>query len=192
MPTNRLLVKEEIATYAGMLLDAAFAEGGQERVLDVRDQLETVLSLYRGNTDLREALTDSAYSPEQRGRLAANVFEGIDPLVNSVITVMAERNNLGELSQVVSAFYETSEEKLGVCVVDVTTVVALDDELRSVITEKLSKDLGKKVVLREHIDTSILGGIIMSTHGKRIDASIASQLEHTRNVLTESNDGGEC
>ena len=147
MPTNRLLVKEEIATYAGMLLDAAFSEGGQERVLDVRDQLETVLSLYRGNTDLREALTDPAY-PEQRGRLAANVFEGIDPLVNSVITVMAERNNLGELSQVVSAFYETSEEKLGVCVVDVTTVVALDDELRSVITEKLSKDLGKKVVLR--------------------------------------------
>ena len=191
MPTNRLLVKEEIATYAGMLLDAAFSEGGQERVLDVRDQLETVFSLYRGNTDLREALTDPAYSPEQRGRLAANVFEGIDPLVNSVITVMAERNNLGELSQVVSAFYETSEEKLGVCVV-VTTVVALDDELRSVITEKLSKDLGKKVVLREHIDTSILGGIIMSTHGKRIDASIASQLEHTRNVLTESNDGGEC
>ena len=192
MPTNRLLVKEEIATYAGMLLDAAFSEGGQERVLDVRDQLETVFSLYRGNTDLREALTDPAYSPEQRGRLAANVFEGIDPLVNSVITVMAERNNLGELSQVVSAFYETSEEKLGVCVVDVTTVVALDDELRSVITEKLSKDLGKKVVLREHIDTSILGGIIMSTHGKRIDASVASQLEHTRNVLTESNDGGEC
>ena len=58
MPTNRLLVKEEIATYAGMLLDAAFSEGGQERVLDVRDQLETVFSLYRGNTDLREALTD--------------------------------------------------------------------------------------------------------------------------------------
>ena len=73
-------------------------------MLDVRDQLETVFSLYRGNTDLREALTDPAYSPEQRGRLAANVFEGIDPLVNSVITVMAERNNLGELLQVVSAF----------------------------------------------------------------------------------------
>ena len=79
MPTNRLLVKEEIATYAGMLLDAAFSEGGQERVLDVRDQLETVLSLYRGNTDLREALTDPAYSPEQRGPTATNEVEEIEP-----------------------------------------------------------------------------------------------------------------
>ncbi|MDO5358429.1 ATP synthase F1 subunit delta [Slackia faecicanis] len=192
MPTNRLLAKEEVATYVNLLLEAAMNEGGQERVFDVRDQLETVLRIYRGNADLRDALVNPAYSPEQRGRLAANVFEGVDPLVNSVIAVMAERGNLGKLSAVVSSFNETSEEKLGVCVVDVTTVVSLDDELRTVITDKLSKDLGKNVVLREHIDKSILGGIIMSTHGKRIDASVASQLERTRNVLTESNDGGEC
>ena len=192
MPTNRLLAKEEVATYVNLLLEAAMNEGGQERVFDVRDQLETVLRIYRGNADLRDALVNPSYSPEQRGRLAANVFEGVDPLVNSVIAVMAERGNLGKLSAVVSSFNETSEEKLGVCVVDVTTVVSLDDELRTVITDKLSKDLGKNVVLREHIDKSILGGIIMSTHGKRIDASVASQLERTRNVLTESNDGGEC
>lgn len=192
MPTNRLLVKEEVATYVRMLLEAAMNEGGQERVLEVRDQLEAVLGLYRGNADLRDALADPAYSPEQRGRLAATVFEGVDPLVNSVIAVMAERGDLGRLSAVASSYEEASEEKLGVCVVDVTTAVALDDELRTAITEKLSKDLGKSVVLREHLDASILGGIIMSTHGKRIDASVASQLEHTRNVLTESNDGGEC
>ena len=192
MPTNRLLVKEEVATYSGMLLDAAFTAGGQDRVLEVRGQLEQVLAIYRGNADLRDALSNPALSAEQRHQLAENVFEGVDPLIRSVLAVMAERENLGQLSQVVNAYRDASEEKLGVCVVDVTTVVELDDELRKVITEKLSKDLGKNVVLREHIDKSILGGIIMSTHGKRIDASVASQLERTRNVLTETNDGGEC
>lgn len=185
MPTNRLLAKEEVATYAGVLLNSALEEGGRDRVLDVRDQLEQVLAIYRGNADLREALSNPAFLPEQRHELAANVFEGIDPLAVSVLAVMAERDNFGMLSQVVSAYRDASEEKLGVCVVDVTTVVALDDELRSAIAEKLSKDLGKDVVLREHIDASILGGIIMSTHGKRIDASVASQLKHVRNVLTE-------
>ena len=192
MPTNRLLIKEEVATYSGMLLEAAFKEGGQERVLEVRDQLEQVLAAYRGNADLREALSNPALSAEQRHQLAEGVFEGADSLVRSVLAVMAERENLGQLSQVVNAYYDASEEKLGVRIVDVTTVVELDDELRKVITEKLSKDLGTKVVLREHIDKSILGGIIMTTHGKRIDASVASQLECTRNVLTETNDGGEC
>ena len=192
MPTNRLLVKEEVATYAGMLLDAAYNAGGQERVLEVRDQLEQVLSIYRGNADLRDALANPALLPEQRHQLAEGVFEGVDPLIRSVIAVMAERENLGQLSQVVSTYRDASEEKLGVCVVDVTTVVDLDDELRKVIIEKLSQDLGKNVVLREHIDKSILGGIIMSTNGKRIDASVASQLDHARNVLKTTTDGGEC
>ena len=151
-----------------------------------------MLRTYRGNSDLREALGNPAYSPEQRHTLAVNVFDGIDPLAVSVIAVMAERGDLDKLSSTVNAYREAAEAKLGVAIVEVTTVVALDDHLRQVITEKLSADLGKKVVLREHIDPAILGGIIMSTNGKRIDASVASELEHARAVLKEENDGGEC
>ena len=70
--------------------------------------------------------------------------------------------------------------------------VALDDNLRTLITRKAEADLGKKIVLRERIDKSILGGIIMSANGKRIDASIISQINHARQVLKDSSDGGEC
>ena len=171
MPHNRLLVKEEIATYAETLFSAASAEG-QERVLAVRDQLEQVVFLYRGNADLRDAFDEIAYTAEQRRTIAQGVFEGFDPLLASVLSVMAERQDFSELSQ--------------------TTVVELDDELRTLISEKVAADLGKSVVLREHVDPSILGGIIMSTQGKRIDASIVSKLEQARTVLSESNDGGEC
>ena len=72
------------------------------------------------------------------------------------------------------------------------TAVELDDHLREVITKKAEADLGTNVVLREHIDKSLLGGILMSANGKRIDASVLSQLESARNVLKLSTDGGEC
>jgi len=36
-----------------------------------------------------------------------------------------------------------------------------------------------------------MGGIVMSAHGKRIDASIQSQLEQARVVLSTVS-GGEC
>ena len=77
-------------------------------------------------------------------------------------------------------------------VVDTTTVVALTDELREIIKKKLSADFkGKNIVLREHVDPSILGGIIMSAHGNRVDASIATQLENARRVLSTVPNGGE-
>jgi len=71
-------------------------------------------------------------------------------------------------------------------VVDVTTAVALDDHLREIITKKASTELGKNVVLNEHVDKSMLGGIIMSTKDERIDASLLSQIENARNVLKDT------
>ena len=76
--------------------------------------------------------------------------------------------------------------------VDVTTAVPLDDGLRQLITEKAEADLGRRAVLRERIDASILGGIIMDVDGNYIDASMISQLNRARNDLKDTTDGGEC
>ena len=45
--------------------------------------------------------------------------------------------------------------------------------------------LGKKVVLHEHVDKSIIGGIIMSTKDERIDASLLTRVERTREALKQ-------
>lgn len=192
MPINRHLVKENVATYASVLLDAAYEVGGQDVVLEVRDQIEGILRAMRSNMDLSDALEDSSYTPEQRAELARNVFSDCNSVLVEVLAVMAERRDIALLSRVWVSYGEQLERKLNVTVVDVTTVVELDDALREVIVRKAESDLGTNVVLREHIDASLLGGILMSANGKRIDASVLSQLESARNVLKLSTDGGEC
>ena len=189
MPTNRLIVKEEVAVYAAVLFDGAFEAGGQEAVLEVRDQMVRVAGAMRTNMELSVALSDPGYTPEQRGELARNVF---NPVLLDVLAVLAERGDAALLPRVLENYAEQLQSKLNLCVVDVTTAVPLDDALRRIITEKAEADLDTNVVLRESVDKSILGGIIMSTNGKRIDASVASPLDHARNVLKTTTDGGEC
>lgn len=192
MPINRHLAKEIVATYARVLLDSAYEAGGQKDVLEVRDQAELVLSVLRSNMDLSSALSDSTYTSEQRAELARGVFAECNPVFASVLAVMAERGDISLLSRVMDSFGEQLERKLNVAVVDVTTVVELDEHLREVIAKKAEADLGTGVVLREHIDLALLGGILMSVGGKRIDASVATQLENARIVLKQTTDGGEC
>ena len=192
MPTNRQILKEKVATYASVLLVGAYEAGAQDAVLEVRDQAERILRIARSNMDLSDALEDSSYTPEQRGQLVRNLFASSNPVLVDVLAVMAEREDFALLSRVWASYGEQLERKLNVTVVDVTTVVELDDHLREVITKKAEADLGTNVVLREHIDKSLLGGILMSANGKRIDASVLSQLESARNVLKLSTDGGEC
>ncbi|BAK45191.1 ATP synthase F1 subunit delta [Eggerthella sp. YY7918] len=192
MPTNRHVLREKVATYASALLDGAYEAGAQDAVLEVRDQVENIMRISRSNMDLAEALEDSAYTPEQRGSMARNVFAQCHPVLVDVLAVMAERGDFALLSRVWASYGEQLERKLNVTVVDVTTVVELDDHLREIIVKKTQADLGTNVVLREHVDKSLIGGILMSANGKRIDASVLSQLESARNVLKLSTDGGEC
>ncbi len=192
MPINRLVVKEEIATYAGVLFDAASDRGGLEAVLEVRSQMEAVIGAMRADMGLASTLSDPDAADDVRYELAKGAFGACEPELGEVLAVMAQRRDLDLLPRVLEALNGLMAEKLGTVVVDVTTVVPLDDELRRIIKEKTEADLGVNVVLREHIDKAILGGIIMSTGEKRIDASIISQLNHARNVLKETTDGGEC
>jgi F-type H+-transporting ATPase subunit delta len=192
MPTNRHVQKETVAAYATVMFDAAMQEGGQDTVLEVRDQTERIIRIMRSNMDLSSSLQDSSYTPEQRASLAKGTFADVNPVLANTLAVMAERGDVALLSRVWESYGEQIERKLNVTVVDVTTVVPLDDHLREVITKKAEADLGTKVVLRESIDKSLIGGILMSAKGKRIDASVATQLESARNVLKDSTDGGEC
>lgn len=191
MATNRLVVKEEIAVYASVLFDAA-NEGGQADVLAVREQMGEIIRVMRADLDLAMALSNADYTAEQRKGFVESVFAECHPALREVLAVMAERGQADLLSRVYDRYCELVGEKLGLVVVDVTTVVPLDDKLRQLITEKAEADLGKKAVLRERIDKSILGGIIMSVDGNHLDASMISQLNRARHILKDTSDGGEC
>ncbi len=191
MATNRLVVKEEVAVFASVLFDSANGAGGQEAVLQVREQMAEVIRLMRSDLDLTMALSNPDFT-EARRALVENVFAECHLAFREVLAVMAERGQADLLPRVNDEFRALLGERLGICVVDVTTAVPLDDGLRQLITEKAEADLGKKAVLREHIDRSILGGIIMDVDGNYIDASMISQLNRARNVLKDTTDGGEC
>ena len=139
------------------------AAGGQDGVLEVRDQLAQVAAAIRGNA--------GSFRRPVRRRLhgAAEGRAGTQCVRASAIRFLprcwaswpsAARSNL--LTRVAAAYEEQLGSKLNLSVVDVTTVVPLDDHLREVITKKAEAELGTKVVLREHVDKSLLGGIIMS------------------------------
>ncbi len=186
MPNNRLIVKEQIATYANVLFDSAQQLGGQDAVLAVREQLKQTLRAMRTSADLREALKDPAYTSEQRAQIARGMFGECNEALVGVLAVMAERGEADMLSRVADAYEGLLADKLNLCVVEVVTAVELDDHLREVIKKKADQELGKNVVLEERVDKSILGGIIMSANGQRIDASVLTQIENARETLKQS------
>lgn len=189
MRTSRALAKKIVGTYAGVLLDAADADNSVDVVYS---QMEAVQRIVRGHAPLRDALRDESATGAQRAKVAVDVFAGLNPALVGAMAVLAERGTFDLLPSVVEEYGRVAEERRGVVAVSVTTAVELSESLRESITNKLAADLGKGVVLREKVDPAIIGGIVFSTHGQRIDASIASQLENARGVLSTAHTGGEA
>ena len=127
MATNRLVVKEEVAVYASVLFDAAHTAGGQEAVLEVREQMGEIIRLMRADLELTQSLSNPDFTPAQRKELVEGVFADCHLALREVLAVMAERGQADLLPRVYDAYRELLGDKLGICVVDVTTAVPLDD-----------------------------------------------------------------
>jgi len=183
MPTDRVLTRKESTVYAQVLLEAT---QGSDTVFEVTSQIEQAHAVIRGNIELRTTLFDDAIPEATRIAIINEVFAGFDDSLLAVLGVMVKRDDLKLLGKVAEAYVYAVEELLNVVIIDVTTVVELDDALRGSIKTKYSAQFGRDVYLREYINPAIMGGIVLSTHGVTIDASVVSQLEGVRTVLSSS------
>lgn len=140
---NRHVINEIIAAYANAALEGAHNMGGRDAVVEVRNQLIQILEFMSTNIKLRLSLDDEVYTPEQRKEIARNVFEGYNPILVELLGVMASRGDVEKLRRVYADYENLIVSKLDFNVVDVTTVVDLDDNLRTVIKNKIKNDLGR-------------------------------------------------
>lgn len=183
MKTNAAQNRAKAAVYAEVLLDAAKAS---DNVFAITDEFDELLRTVRGSIELRNALLDKMLPEAAKKAIVAEIFDGFAPELLAVFEVMVERDDLAVLGRAYEEYVLLAEEALGAVIIDVSTVVPLDDILRQQIISKYSAQLGSGVLLREHIDPSLIGGIVLSSHGKRIDASVSSQLENARHVLSKT------
>lgn len=113
------------------------------------------------------------------------------PEVFEVLARMAEESDLELLQQVYDDLRNMLDSEDETVTVDVTTAVKMTPELRKKVRDKCEKDFEAPIFLVEHIEPSILGGIIIEAKGHRRDASVRAQLVNIRRNLSTSFVGGD-
>jgi F-type H+-transporting ATPase subunit delta len=175
--------------FARALFDLASAAGAVD---ETDEGVAAVAAAARGHGGLREALTDTAVPVEKKRAVLRELFGGsATPEAVAIATLAVERGGVELLREVATRYREISEAERGMVVAEVTTAVALDDELRARLQDRLSASLGRPVSLRERVDGDILGGIVIKVAGRVLDGSLALQLDEARDRLSSTPAGGE-
>lgn len=159
--------------------EALLAAAGQGGVSDlVVEQLRQVVhEVVVPHPALGAALASPRIDAAEKGRVLDRLFaQRIDPMLLRFLKVLAQRGRLGFLSAISDAAKELRDQQLQRTTAEVCTAVPLTDDLRSTITERLSQHLGKGVILREKVDPSLLGGLVVRVGDTVYDSSVSGQL----------------
>lgn len=172
------------ARYARVLLDALVAEGNPEQV---EQDLAAFDALVRRTPDLQKAFGNPAVPPTAKRGIVDQLLAQlkISGPAARLLLLLAERDRLEVLSDLVVAYRERLMEHRRIVRAEVTTASPLAPERVAQLEERLTAATGRRVTLTTRVDPALIGGAVARVGSVVYDSSIANQLVRMRERLEE-------
>jgi len=169
--------------YARALFDAASREG-KEAPLALRDELGAFAPILSGHAELRQALLHPALDAEARRRLLAAVADqaGASVLLQRLVALLATRDRLALLPDVVQAYADVANAALGVVSAEAVCAVAPTEAQSRALAVALGGPAGH-AQLHSRVDPDLIGGLRVTAGGKTYDGTVRAHLAALRRRL---------
>jgi F-type H+-transporting ATPase subunit delta len=178
--------------YARALFDVAFKEAGDAGAERAQEDLRAFADVVAGNEELWHVLRNPAIPAARKRALVDALLEGgggaktMSQPVHKLILMLAERDRLVLLPELVTAYGERLMDHQKVMRGEVTTAVPLAPEKLRALDEGLGRAKGRKVILSSRVDATILGGAVTRLGSMVYDGSVTTQLQRMKESLIES------
>ena len=172
--------------YARALFDVTLKEGDLQ---DVSRDLNGFAELVGSNDALARVLSNPAI-PVQKKRAVVNALlaraGALSPIVAKLLVLLADRDRLVLLPEIVRAYDNRLMEHAQVVRADLVSAVALSSERLQALQEGLARATGRRVQMENRVDPSILGGAVARVGSTIYDGSVTTQLARLKKQLMEA------
>jgi F-type H+-transporting ATPase subunit delta len=171
-------------TYAQALLDLAQEAGQLDATIQEVNQL---LDLARTEPDLARFFVGRRLTASEHAEVIEHVFQGrVSKLLYRFLLVVNRRDRLHLLDGILRGVIALFEEQHGQVVVHAYVPTLLDDAQARATSARLGAALKRTVVLSQHEDPALLGGIKLLVGDELFDGSVATQLKLMRQKMIET------
>ncbi|TAG57344.1 MAG: ATP synthase F1 subunit delta [Cytophagales bacterium] len=172
------------SAYAKSLLELA----QEKNVLgDVYNDMVLISNTFQNSFELRKVSESPIIGSLKKAEIFKQIFQNkINILTTNFITIISIKGRESALFGIAKEFVLKYKSMNGIQPATVTTAVAIDSILEQQISSFLSKISDKKLEITSKVNTSIIGGFIVSTGGLQYDASVKSKLSKFKNQFTSN------
>ncbi len=163
-------------------LYALCAEEKIER--DVLEEVQALKESFRENGDFLRLLGNMTLGKEQRVAIVDDTLKGsVHEYVLNFIKLLVERGAMHEFAECADAYRACYNREHGVVEAEVTTAHPLGESQRAKLIGKLQSMTGREVVIKEKVDPSVLGGVLLQMDGKRYDNTVVHRLKAIQQAM---------
>ena len=173
---------EVASVYANALFSLAM-EQGDACLQQTRADLRQCALLFSLNPDLTRLLSLPTLSVEERVSIAKKIF-GDEGLAPRLLFLLIDHGRVPFLGEIADTFDASMLDYQNTADVTVTTAVAMTPEQKERLRSALEHKLHKTIRITEHIDRSVLGGVIVQYGDTRIDNSVKYRLDALKQQLS--------
>jgi len=171
MPNPRLASR-----YAKSLLDLALEKGQLEKVYADMLYLQQLTKLSREFLNLLRS--PIVASDKKQAAVDAVIGKNVTEMTWSFTRLLINKGREGELPEIITAFVNQYKVQKGIHTVKLTTAVAVSDAVKDRLIEQVKQTSGlQNIELQTTVDPNIIGGFVLQTGDKLIDASVAYDLK---------------
>ena len=152
---------------------------------EMKDDLSTLCKTISENPDYLKLLDTPALSREERVKLADEAFDGLNKKLVNLVKILIERSVAYLIFKIRDAYMSAYDISRGIERVEAITVLPLTDIQLSKLQNKLANITGKQIIIKNTIDSSILGGMKLRYLGIQIDGSVKTKLDNFEQSLKD-------
>lgn len=171
--------KSIVSGIAGRYAVALFELAEEQKALDsVAGDLDTLVKLLDGNADFRRMVASPLLSRAEQAKAMAAIAKKAElaDLTAKFLGVLARNRRLNQLKRVIQDFRRLLRAHRGEVTADVATPMPLTDGQRQTLAKKLHQAIGRDVSFDEHVDPSLLGGLVVKVGSRMVDSSLKTKL----------------
>jgi F-type H+-transporting ATPase subunit delta len=172
--------------YARALLDVSVKEKAD--LSQIEAQLAEFSALFTQHQSLAKVMLNPAVPAPLKRRLVGDLVtrSQIQPVVGRMLVLLAERDRLAILPDMITAFRERLLDLQHVVRAELTTAVPLPAERARRIEQSLAQATGRTVTVLTRVDPSIIGGLVARVGSTVYDGSVTNHLQRMKQRLEES------
>lgn len=167
-------VDNNAKSYGDALFSLAYELGKSDAVAD---DLEAVVTALRKAPDYVKLLDTPALAREERVALIEEAFGELDRDLVNLLKMLSERRLSYMIFKIRDAYIADCDEVAGIERVEAISSIPLTEAQTERLAERLAAATGKRIVVNNTVDPSILGGMKLRYMGKQIDGSLKTRLD---------------